>query len=177
MKWVRTSRWSAWAQARLIEIFRSISSPSKSVGQVPSSIRPGRVVAPAAWSIAATRVVFPTVLWPTTATLRSAGAERIFIGGGLYSGGASCGPSSRSTSSLDENDEKYRGCSQNQAEKEECCCDGFAARESASLLLFRRPSAHRGPVVTAVSCLALGVAFVVAVGLLVFAGILIGWIV
>ncbi|HEX5134743.1 MAG TPA: hypothetical protein VFW81_05070 [Thermoanaerobaculia bacterium] len=30
---------------------------------------------------------------------------------------------------------------------------------------------------TALSCLALGVAFVVAVGLLVFAGILIGWIV
>ena len=27
----------------------------------------------------ATRVVFPTVLWPTTATLRSDGAERIFM--------------------------------------------------------------------------------------------------
>jgi hypothetical protein len=31
--------------------------------------------------------------------------------------------------------------------------------------------------VTALSCLALGLAFVVAVGLLVFAGILLGWIV
>jgi hypothetical protein len=30
--------------------------------------------------------------------------------------------------------------------------------------------------VTALSCLALGIAFVIAVGLLVFAGILLGWI-
>ena len=53
MKLIRVSRWMAWAQARLIEIFRSISSPSKSVGQVPSSILPARVVAPAAYSSAA----------------------------------------------------------------------------------------------------------------------------
>ena len=78
-KFRRVSRWMAWAQARLMEILRSISSPSKSVGQVPSSILPGRVVAPAAWRSEAIRVVFPTVLWPTTAMLRSSGAESGFM--------------------------------------------------------------------------------------------------
>ncbi len=79
MKLIFVSRWTTWAQARLIEIFRSISSPSKSVGQVPSSIRPARVVAPAACRSEATRVVLPTVLWPTTATLRRLGAENDFM--------------------------------------------------------------------------------------------------
>lgn len=78
---------------------------------------------------------------------------------------------------MDENYEKYRCRGQNQAEKQEGCRDGFAAREPASPLLFRSLAAHRGRLVTAVSCLALGVAFVIAVGLLVFAGILIGWFV
>ena len=77
---MRVSRWMAWATERLIEIFRSISSASKSVGQVPSSILPGRVMAPATWSSAPTSVVLPTVLWPTTATLRMWGAESTFMG-------------------------------------------------------------------------------------------------
>ena len=51
---------------------------------MPSSILPGRVVEPAEWRRAATRVVFPTVLWPTTATFRSSDAVKVFIGGGLY---------------------------------------------------------------------------------------------
>ena len=79
MKLILVSRWMTWAHARLIEILRSISSPSKSVGQVPSSIRPARVVTPAACRSEATSVVFPTVLWPTTATLRRFGAENDFM--------------------------------------------------------------------------------------------------
>ncbi len=62
------------ATARPTEIFRSTSSASKSVGACPSSTRPKRVVAPASWRRAETRVVLPTPLWPTTATLWMADA-------------------------------------------------------------------------------------------------------
>ncbi len=65
---------SSDATASPIEIFRSISSGSKSVGALPSSTRPNRGVAPASWSSAETSVVFPTLLCPTTATLWMADA-------------------------------------------------------------------------------------------------------
>jgi hypothetical protein len=35
---------------------------------------------------------------------------------------------------------------------------------------------ENGPSVTALSCLAIGIAFLVAVGLLVFAGVMLGWV-
>src|SRR3989442_12940263 len=56
--------------AVLIEIFRLISSGSKSVVVVPSSTRPRRVTAPAEKRSVSTRDVFPTPPCPTTPTLR-----------------------------------------------------------------------------------------------------------
>ena len=49
---------------------RAMASSSKSVGAVPSSTRPSRVVAPAVNSRAEMSWVLPEPLWPTTATLR-----------------------------------------------------------------------------------------------------------
>ncbi len=49
---------------------RAMDSSSKSVGAVPSSTRPRRVVAPAVNRSAEMSWVLPEPLWPTTATLR-----------------------------------------------------------------------------------------------------------
>ena len=57
---------STKAMAAEIECLRSISSGSKSVVVVPSSMRPRRVVAPALNSSCDTSVVLPVSLWPTT---------------------------------------------------------------------------------------------------------------
>src|SRR5207302_8474599 len=55
---------------RLREIFRLISSGSKSAVVVPSSTRPSRVTAPTEKRSASTREVLPTPPWPTKPTLR-----------------------------------------------------------------------------------------------------------
>src|SRR5262245_60688272 len=61
---------SQYANDVLIEIFRLISSGSKSVVVEPSSTFPRRVTAPAANSMASTRDVLPTPPCPTTPTFR-----------------------------------------------------------------------------------------------------------
>src|SRR5262245_12168978 len=71
MKLRRCPFQSQYATEVLIEIFRLISSGSKSVVVLPSSTLPSRVTAPAANSKASTREVLPTPPWPTTPTLRS----------------------------------------------------------------------------------------------------------
>ena len=61
---------SAYAIAAEIECLRSISSGSKSVTVVPSSMRPMRVVAPEVKSSCETSVVLPVSLWPASTTFR-----------------------------------------------------------------------------------------------------------
>src|SRR5260370_14563955 len=53
-----------------IEILRLISSGSKSKVVMPASGRPSRSTAPPAYSIASARLVLPSWLWPSKATLR-----------------------------------------------------------------------------------------------------------
>src|SRR5687767_3906092 len=62
---------SQCATAVLMEILRLISSGSKSVVVVPSSIFPRRDRPPAVKSRDSTRDVLPTPPWPTTPTFRS----------------------------------------------------------------------------------------------------------
>jgi len=75
-----------------IEIFRLISSASKSKTVVPASVRPSRSMTPPAKSMASARLVLPSWLCPRSATLRifsgsnlaigSPFAEKIVIAGG-----------------------------------------------------------------------------------------------
>src|SRR5688572_11239231 len=62
---------SQYATAVLIEILRLISSGSKSVVVVPSSIFPRRLRPPAVKRSDSTSDVLPTPPWPTTPTFRS----------------------------------------------------------------------------------------------------------
>ena len=61
---------SQWATAELMEMERRCSSGSKSKIEVPWSVEPNRGVAPAVCRSASHRVVLPSWLWPTTATVR-----------------------------------------------------------------------------------------------------------
>ena len=61
---------SQWATAALMEMERRCSSGSESRIEVPWSVEPRRGVAPAVCSSASHRVVLPSWLWPTTATVR-----------------------------------------------------------------------------------------------------------
>ena len=64
------SRHSKGATESDSEMPRLCSSGSKSHAVVPSSTRPMRAIAPARWSNASARLVFPAPLCPTRATLR-----------------------------------------------------------------------------------------------------------
>src|SRR6185312_15810303 len=70
MRLIFASIHSAYAQPRLIEYLRSISSGAKSVSAVPSRTDPWRLLDPETKASASTRVVFPLAPCPTTATLR-----------------------------------------------------------------------------------------------------------
>src|SRR5215475_11566889 len=63
-----------------MEIFRLISSGSKSVVVVPSSTLPSRVTAPAANSIDSTSDVLPIPPWPTTPTFLSLAISTVIDG-------------------------------------------------------------------------------------------------
>src|SRR2546425_540444 len=62
---------AAWCSAAVMVLLRRCSSGSVSKADVPSSVRPSRVAAPAANSSASATVVFPAPPWPTMATSRS----------------------------------------------------------------------------------------------------------
>ena len=71
---------------------RFCSSGSKSRLAVPSSTRPGAVMAPAAWSRCSARVVLPEPAWPARTTLRRRDDARRGHAADLRSCRPECGP-------------------------------------------------------------------------------------
>lgn len=81
------------------------------------------------------------------------------------------------TGSRQDDPEKQDGCRPDDSGQKQRRCNGFAAPEPLLAVALEPAVAHGGDPLTALSCLAVGVAFLVAVGLLVFAGVLLGWVV
>src|SRR5436190_14236498 len=70
---MRLVLWPSYSRGAVVadtEIWRLISSGSKSVVVVPSSTRPLRLITPAQCSSASVSVVLPAPPWPTRATFR-----------------------------------------------------------------------------------------------------------